>query len=131
MLLKLLFVFEAVLATGFYRLLSVYAGHRRLMKLVPNTGADPVDAATSILVRRSVKRAAGLFPGATCLPQALAAQWMLSRRGYKAKLVVGVARQSRDNFAAHAWVISGDQIVIGGSRLELSKFSVLMEIGGA
>jgi len=47
-----------------------------------------------------------------CLPQAVAAQWMLRRRSIPSTLYLG-ADPSRD-YDAHAWVRAGTTIVTGG-----------------
>jgi len=50
-----------------------------------------------------------------CLPQAIAAQRMLRRRGVASTLYLGVApdREKPDAIAAHAWLRAGDKIVTG------------------
>lgn len=63
----------------------------------------------------AVERAALLVPGAGCLPQALATQWLLHRRGDAAVLRVGVARDG-DALLAHAWVECGGEVVVGGAQ---------------
>jgi hypothetical protein len=52
-----------------------------------------------------------LFP-TTCLHRAIAAHWMLRRRGVDATLYYGVTR-SGGKLTAHAWVQDGDVGVIG------------------
>jgi hypothetical protein len=54
----------------------------------------------------------------TCLAQSLAAQVLLTRRGYPTLLHIGVVRGEGGQFQAHAWVESEGKIVIGGSDLE-------------
>lgn len=67
----------------------------------------------------SVETAGRLMPWArTCLTQALAAQVLLLRRGYPAKLHIGVVKGDEDQFLAHAWVESGSEVVIGGHEFE-------------
>ncbi|SHM56359.1 Transglutaminase-like superfamily protein [Pseudomonas asturiensis] len=81
-------------------------------------------------IGNAVKRAARHLPlTLLCLPQALAANWMLRRRGVAASLHFGVAlcegpvRRMR----AHAWLTVGQQSVIGvaGSQafVEVARFS--------
>jgi len=53
-------------------------------------------------------------PRATCLTQALAAHWLLSREGYAPSLRLGVRRDESD-FQAHAWVECDGSVVIGGT----------------
>jgi hypothetical protein len=57
-------------------------------------------------------------PGATCLTQALAAQALLARSGHKSRIEIGVRKDEQQGFLAHAWVVCGDQIVIGGAEAE-------------
>ncbi len=54
-----------------------------------------------------------------CLPQAMAGQWMLRRRGVRSTLVFGVRRgQTKDNHLEfHAWLIAGGECVLGGAEV--------------
>ena len=53
---------------------------------------------------------------AVCFPQAMAAQWMLRRRGIPSRLVFG-ARQSVDaEVEFHAWLRVGAETVLGGEE---------------
>ncbi len=66
----------------------------------------------------AVRRVSRAIPGATCLTQALAAQLLLSRRGYASRLTIGVARMSSNGLRAHAWLERGGQVVLGDAGLE-------------
>lgn len=52
-----------------------------------------------------------------CLPQAIAGQRMLSRQGIRGMLVLGVTSgpglDDDEKLAAHAWVVVGDDVLIG------------------
>src|SRR5437762_13155535 len=50
----------------------------------------------------AVASASKVVPGATCLTQALATQWLLSRRGIGSTLRLGVGRNETGAFGAHA-----------------------------
>src|SRR5262245_17094828 len=63
-----------------------------------------------------------------CLTQALAAQVLLKRRGYAANLRIGVSRTEGKQLQAHAWVESGDRVVVGGG--DLSRYSPLPVFDG-
>jgi hypothetical protein len=64
-------------------------------------------------------------PFRACLPQALAAEALLRRHGAPAELIIGVRRGPTDpppsasivfrhrSFEAHAWVESGERVVVG------------------
>lgn len=69
-----------------------------------------------------VARVARLVPGATCLVQAVAAQWLITRSGASAGLRIGVARGTQ-GVEAHAWLESDGRVVLGGD--DLDRFTAL------
>ena len=54
-----------------------------------------------------------VVPRATCLPQALAAEALLTRGGLAADLQIGVMKTNAGRLLAHAWVESDGRIVVG------------------
>jgi hypothetical protein len=64
----------------------------------------------------AVRAVSRYVPGATCLTQALAAQVLLADSGYESRLEIGVRKDEHRRFRAHAWVVCGEQIVIGGAE---------------
>lgn len=72
------------------------------------------DPALTGRVGRAVTTAAHHVPwNAVCLPQAMAAKFMLARRGYTSTLHLGVARTGADDLIAHAWLEAENAIVVG------------------
>ena len=68
------------------------------------------------------------FP-AVCLPQAMALQWMLRRRGVESRLTFGARRKANGpNLDFHAWLTVGGECVIGGG--ELMTYTVLPPFDG-
>jgi hypothetical protein len=63
----------------------------------------------------SVEAAARRIPGASCLTRAFAGRLLLMRYGHPALVHVGVRKTEHGRVEAHAWVESGDAVVIGGS----------------
>ena len=57
---------------------------------------------------------------APCLPQAMAAQWMLRRRGIGSRLVFGVRRSRTPDCTMeyHAWLVVAGECVIGAEEVE-------------
>ena len=51
--------------------------------------------------------------GFVCLPQAMAAKWMLRRRRLPSTLYLGLQRQDEPKLTAHAWLRVGDRILTG------------------
>ena len=67
-------------------------------------------------VIQAVNRACQRLPiNMVCLPRAIAAQWMLGRRGHRSALVFGISpgQESQSQLSLHAWVEAGDRILIG------------------
>nr|WP_275588750.1 lasso peptide biosynthesis B2 protein [Croceicoccus hydrothermalis] len=68
--------------------------------------------------RAAIRRGAAYVPGAICLPQAMALQWMLSRRKLPSVLTIGflpgAAEDTEDRL--HAWITSWRGIEIGDSN---------------
>jgi len=65
----------------------------------------------------AVKVSSRYVPRATCLTQALAGQAPLARAGYESFIEIGVAKDPGQRLKAHAWVICGNQIVLGGPEV--------------
>ena len=62
-----------------------------------------------------IPRIAARLPWRTdCLVQALAAKRWLGRNGIMTTMTLGVPKDQRSAFAAHAWLVAGDRIVTGG-----------------
>lgn len=64
----------------------------------------------------------------TCLTQALAAQVLLTRRGYSSLLHIGVVKDENGELLAHAWVECQNEIVVGGYELE--RYTLLTSLEG-
>jgi hypothetical protein len=64
----------------------------------------------------AVRASSRYVPGATCLTQALAAQVLLAESGYDSRIEIGVRKDEHRRFRAHAWVVCGEEIVIGGAE---------------
>ncbi|MGA2412267.1 MAG: lasso peptide biosynthesis B2 protein, partial [Candidatus Binataceae bacterium] len=56
--------------------------------------------------------------GSNCLLRAVATGLILRHYGYDAALMIGVAKSPEGVFAAHAWLESGGQVLIGGFELD-------------
>jgi hypothetical protein len=66
----------------------------------------------------AVRAVSYYVPGATCLTQALAAQVLLTRAGHSSRVEIGVAKNENQQFRAHAWIVLGDRVLIGGTGIE-------------
>ena len=89
----------------------------------PAAGTDP------IRMIRAVRVASRVVPFASCLTQAQGAQIMLARHGVETTVCLGVRDAADGELAAHAWLNSDGEIVLGGSSRELAGFRLLTELG--
>lgn len=99
--------------------------------LFPKPPAAPrgESADKSVDARRiawAVERVSLRVPGATCLTQALSAHILLWRYGHTSNLCLGVARNDKGVFRAHAWLESQGRIVIGADGV--AKLTRLPEL---
>jgi hypothetical protein len=78
-------------------------------------------------IARAVRAAARYVPGATCLPQALTAEFVLMRHGYPARVRIGMARTEDRALEGHAWVESGGAVVAGGG--DVGRFTPVPVLG--
>ncbi len=110
---------ELTRASAELRAVATDATVRRL-GTVGDRGAAPGATAdqtrTAVGVGWAVTRAAGALPWhPSCLRQALAARRMLRRRGIPAEIHLGTTGTAA--FAAHAWVVVGGRVVVGGGAV--------------
>lgn len=89
---------------------------------------NPAATSGAERVQWAVETAARHLPWKpVCLPQAVAAQWMLRRRGIPSTLYLGV--DPGHEYDAHAWVRVGQTIVTGGPRPD--RFTVVSSFAAA
>jgi hypothetical protein len=58
-----------------------------------------------------------LFPDTPCLTQAVVVHRLLRRWGWPSELRIGVRKDGRGKFGAHAWIESEGEVLIGGDAL--------------
>jgi hypothetical protein len=122
-----LLVGEALVAVSGVRLGLWVARYRRVRRLIEARRLGPRrDAGVSARrVSWAIAHAAPVVPGASCLTQALAALWLLRRRGIEADLRFGVRqRAGAPRLDAHAWLVV-EGVVVVGRTADLGEFTVL------
>jgi Transglutaminase-like superfamily len=78
-----------------------------------------LDGPSSDRIAWAIAAASSFVPGGSnCLLRALAAGIMLRQYGFDSALMIGVAKSPQGSLAAHAWLESEGQIVIGDFELD-------------
>ncbi|RTM02119.1 MAG: lasso peptide biosynthesis B2 protein [Hyphomicrobiales bacterium] len=123
----MLFLTRCLTVVGVVRLALTLSSYNRVRGMVTRLDARrDASIADLRLVAWGVAAAARLVPGATCLTQALAGQYLLARQGNGSKISIGIEKGTGSELKAHAWLMSGSHIVLGGS---INGFSHLVDHG--
>lgn len=85
----------------------------------------PLGEDTMVTIAWGITTAARYVPRATCLAQALAAQWVFAWFGHPTQLRIGVAKGNGKPLLAHAWLESEGRVVVGRESLEENEYAVL------
>ena len=111
--------------------LSFSSLQRLQRRFLSSPGHEPARQADVPRLARIIRNGARLVPGASCLTQGLAYQIMLHRRGVPSELKLGVRQDEQGQFAAHAWVIVGGQVQLGGTSQQLAGFAPIAQFGAS
>ncbi|CAN7199028.1 lasso peptide biosynthesis B2 protein [Mesorhizobium amorphae] len=124
---EMLFLAHCLLVVAAVRLGLTLFSYNRLRRMVTQLDA-PHEASIGDLRRVAwgVAAAARLVPYASCLTQAISGQYILARQGNASKIRIGIERDTGTQLKAHAWLMSGNHIVLGGS---INGFAHLVDHG--
>jgi cytochrome b561 len=123
----MLFLARCLLVVAAVRLGLTLLSYNHVRRMVTRLDAQqPAGIADLRRVAWGVAAAARLVPYASCLTQALSGQYLLARQGNASKIRIGIERDTGTQLKAHAWLMSGDQIVLGGS---IDRFAHLVDHG--
>lgn len=119
----------AWILVGAVRLSITVRGFRNAPALCRDSMALPLASpALSRRVEWAIYAASRLVPRATCLIQARAGQRLLAWRGCGSEIIVGARRGEDGALKAHAWLVSGDLLVLGGRQEDLARFQPLLGV---
>ena len=121
---RLKWLIEATVALGVARLFVKFVPLRKWRNTVQESlDTEAMPRATELTEHQAslaqttrfwIRRARRKAPfEAVCLPQALAARWMLKRRGVPTELYFGAKRDDQSKLNLHAWLIAGGEYVTG------------------
>ncbi len=120
---------RSLVVVSAFRLGLTFTTYNKLRNHIPTPRKGYAPDDTLRLVARAVMRAARWVPRASCLTQALSAQYLLARSGYASEIRIGVAADQEARFKAHAWLLSDGKIVVGGSERQINAYTVLTDLG--
>lgn len=119
---------EALVALALARMAMACLPFRRIAAWLGTPGTETPSTATFDQIRLAdrigwaVGALARRVPwDARCLAQALAASWMLRRRGLEGTVSFGADRGESRQLLAHAWLRFGPRLVTGGAGHERFK----------
>jgi hypothetical protein len=122
--------FMLAIVTSGLRILPWLALQRPLLKLADRNSRFHSSRRPSVQrISWAIRASWRYIPKATCLPQALVAQFLLISHAYPADLQLGAAKDKNGKLEAHAWVTSDNQIIIGDMR-DLERFVQLSPMEG-
>jgi hypothetical protein len=116
---------KCLVALAGMRIALSLAGYNAIRQRMPQAQPSPDAHFYARQLARRIERLARIVPGASCLTQALALQWLLARAGHGCELLVGVRRDEAGHFAAHAWVACNERIVLGAAGTRIDDFTEL------
>jgi hypothetical protein len=110
---------EAALMLALARLIVLTVPFRFIAPRLQHAPAGAsCDQKLLLAVRQAVTIAARNVPwNAVCLPQALAAKAMLTRRGCGSTFHLGATFDNNGKLIAHAWLVAGGQVVVGAAGI--------------
>lgn len=110
------------------RLALCFFPYRILRRFVPRAAGRTDSRFYARRVAASVRTAASWVPGASCLTQTLAAQYLLARSGHQSAMRIGVRKEANGSLTAHAWLLCEGAVVLGGSEEELASYAPLTDL---
>jgi hypothetical protein len=111
----------------FLKLPQLSAAGCRLWRCFPTRRAGLFAASDARVTGDRVRRTSARVPGMLCLPQALATQWLIAKRGGQCTVHVGIAKRD-GSFQSHAWASCQGVVVIGGATAP-SQYREIMVLG--
>lgn len=125
-----LFLLRCLSVVVAMRLGLTFLSYDRLRRRIVSMDARaPADIGDLRRIAWGVAAAARFVPRASCLTQALAGQYLLARGGKTSKIRIGIERGTGMQLKAHAWLVSGDYVVLGGPVRSFANYAHLTDFG--
>jgi hypothetical protein len=102
--------------------------YRPVLARIKRTGVRDGPGVPLPILAWAVELMAPLVPRASCLTQALALRYLAAREGEECTIRIGVRQKPGEAFDAHAWVLAGDAVMIGGQRERIEDFTPIVDL---
>lgn len=86
------------------------------------------DQKTWRMIAWGIGACSNFVPGATCLTQALAGQYLMARHNCRSIVRIGIERENHGNMKAHAWLLSGGFVVLGGKASDMPLYATMVDL---
>lgn len=124
---EIIFLSHCFLVVASVRLGLTFLSYNRVRNVVARLEARQCASMGELRrVSWGIAAAARFVPRATCLTQALSGQYILARQGNASNIRIGIERGTGEQLKAHAWLVSDNHIVLGGS---IDGFTHLVDHG--
>jgi hypothetical protein len=112
----------------FVRIAQYFTTYQKLsnhivVKATPNATRNKV-----YLLVWAVGRMSQIVPKSNCLTRALSLQYLLGLFGHESVIRVGVADAPPKGFEAHAWVLYGNEVIIGHIGEDITRFTPITDL---
>lgn len=98
-------------------------------RLLPAVAPGRYDLVEAARIAWGVIAASRIVPFASCLTQAQSCQALLAAKGIASELCLGVREDASGTLRAHAWLLCGDRLLLGGEAEDLGRFQLLTQMG--
>lgn len=118
----------SLVALAAIRVVLTVSSYRTALRLIERAPPRKLPDIPIPVIVWAVRHTARLVPGATCLTQAIATRYLLSRIGEPCIIRVGMAQGGSQALEAHAWVIHQGKVLIGGDSEDIGRFTPLVDL---
>lgn len=122
-------VFRATFLVSLVRISLCLLPYRRVRRTLANPSVASGARVHYSRIAWGVSAVSRYIPGASCLTQALAAEYLLRSYGYDPELHIGVAKNESRHLEAHAWIDVEGRTILGSAGAD--RYTPLRARGGS
>lgn len=123
-----LLVLHSLLVVCIVRVALSVTTYRKIAQWMPAIADRHVSETRVRHILRAVVSVAKYVPKASCLTQALSAQYLCGKAGYATSVMIGVAKNKVNDIEAHAWLARDGRVLIGGTLEEIGRYTPIADL---